>query len=115
MSKAKASEHAPKNVIAVLDERGLISQITESGLPEAAATGMLSVYCGWDATRPSLQIGNLVPIMMLAHFQRAGHRPLLLVGGRHRHDWRSQRQIGRAGAAQHRAGGRKRRAYPPAA
>jgi tyrosyl-tRNA synthetase len=80
MGKAKASEHAPKNVIAVLDERGLVSQITESGLPEAAATGMLSVYCGWDATRPSLQIGNLVPIMMLAHFQRAGHRPILLVG-----------------------------------
>ena len=81
MGKAMASEHAPKNVIAVLDERGLVSQITESGLPEAAATGMLSVYCGWDPSRPSLQIGNLVPIMMLAHFQRAGHRPLLLVGG----------------------------------
>lgn len=77
---AKANE-SPKHVIAVLEERGLISQITESGLPEAAATGMLSVYCGWDASAPSLQIGNLVPIMMLAHFQRAGHRPLLLVGG----------------------------------
>jgi tyrosyl-tRNA synthetase len=70
-----------KNVISVLEERGLISQITESSLPEAAATGMLSVYCGWDPTSPSLQIGNLVPIMILAHFQRAGHRPLLLVGG----------------------------------
>ncbi len=75
------SKESPKNVIAVLQERGLISEITESGLPEAAATGMLSVYCGWDPSRPSLQIGNLVPIMMLAHFQRAGHRPLLLVGG----------------------------------
>ncbi len=75
------SKASPKNVIAVLQERGLISEITESGLPEAAATGMLSVYCGWDPSRPSLQIGNLVPIMMLAHFQRAGHRPLLLVGG----------------------------------
>lgn len=78
MVKSKAS---PKNVIAVLQERGLISEITESGLPEAAATGMLSVYCGWDPSRPSLQVGNLVPIMILAHFQRAGHRPLLLVGG----------------------------------
>jgi tyrosyl-tRNA synthetase len=77
MAKAKAS---PKNVIAVLEERGLVSQITESGLPEAAATGMLSVYCGWDASAPSLQVGNLVPIMVLAHFQRAGHRPLLLLG-----------------------------------
>ncbi|HET9980372.1 MAG TPA: tyrosine--tRNA ligase, partial [Ktedonobacterales bacterium] len=70
-----------KNVITVLEERGLIAEMTESGLPEAAATGMLSVYCGWDPSRPSLQIGNLVPIMILAHFQRAGHRPLLLVGG----------------------------------
>lgn len=78
MVKAKAS---PKNVVTVLEKRGFISQITESGLPEAAAKGMLSVYCGWDPSRPSLQIGNLVPIMMLAHFQRAGHRPLLLVGG----------------------------------
>ena len=108
MGKAKAAEHAPKNVIAVLDERGLISQITESGLPEAAATGMLSVYCGWDATRPSLQIGNLVPIMMLAHFQRAGHRPLLLVGGGTGMIGDPSGQIGRAGAAQHRAGRRKR-------
>jgi tyrosyl-tRNA synthetase len=78
MVKSKAST---KNVIAVLQERGLISEMTESGLPEAAAAGMLSVYCGWDPSRPSLQIGNLVPIMILAHFQRAGHRPLLLVGG----------------------------------
>ncbi|HEU5348837.1 MAG TPA: tyrosine--tRNA ligase, partial [Ktedonobacterales bacterium] len=78
MAKAKAPA---KNVIAVLQERGLISQITESGLPEAAATGTLTVYCGWDPSRPSLQIGNLVPIMILAHFQRAGHRPLLLTGG----------------------------------
>lgn len=80
VARAKGKE-SPKNVIAVLEERGLISQITESNLPEAAATGMLSVYCGWDPSRPSLQIGNLVPIMILAHFQRAGHRPLLLVGG----------------------------------
>ena len=79
---AKATAKAPtKNVITVLEERGLIAEMTESGLPAAAATGMLSVYCGWDPSRPSLQIGNLVPIMILAHFQRAGHRPLLLVGG----------------------------------
>src|SRR5690349_22632069 len=76
---AKATAKAPtKNVITVLEERGLISEITESGLPEAAAAGMLSVYCGWDPSRPSLQIGNLVPIMMLCHFQRGGDRTLLV-------------------------------------
>jgi tyrosyl-tRNA synthetase len=77
------SEHPipQENVIAVLKERGLISQMTESGLPEAAADGRLYVYCGFDVTAPSQQVGNLVPVMVLAHFQRCGHRPILLVGG----------------------------------
>jgi tyrosyl-tRNA synthetase len=82
MLRVMSDEMNPQqNVIAVLEERGLISQVTESGLPEAAASEKLVVYCGWDPTKPSLQIGNLVPIMMLAHFQRHGHRPIALVGG----------------------------------
>jgi tyrosyl-tRNA synthetase len=68
-------------IVSVLEERGLVAQMTESGLPEAAARGPLTVYCGFDATAPSLQVGNLVPVMLLAHFQRHGHRPILLVGG----------------------------------
>ena len=77
------SKHVdPKtNVVTVLQERGLMSQLTESGLPEAAAGGQLYVYCGFDATAPSLQVGNLVPVMALAHFQRHGHRPIIVVGG----------------------------------
>lgn len=83
------SEHArphksgarEQNVVAVLQERGLVSQMTESGLPEAAAHGQLYVYCGFDPTAPSLHVGNLVPVMALAHFQRHGHRPILVVGG----------------------------------
>ena len=46
----------------------------------ALAAGSLTVYCGFDASYPSLQIGNLVPMMALAHFQRAGHRPIIVVG-----------------------------------
>ena len=69
------------NVVAVLEERGLIAQLTESGLPEAAADRQLYVYCGFDPTAPSLHVGNLVPVMVLAHFQRHGHRPILVVGG----------------------------------
>lgn len=69
------------NPITALRERGLMSQLTESGLPEAAASRQLYVYCGFDATAPSQQIGNLVPVMALAHFQRAGHRPILVIGG----------------------------------
>ena len=77
------SEHPipQANVIAVLRERGLLSQMTESGLPEAAADRQLYVYCGFDVSAPSQQVGNLVPVMVLAHFQRCGHRPILVVGG----------------------------------
>jgi tyrosyl-tRNA synthetase len=42
---------------------------------------MRSAYIGFDPTADSLHIGNLVPIMLLAHFQRAGHKPYALVGG----------------------------------
>src|SRR6476469_4458892 len=40
-----------------------------------------TAYCGFDPTAPSLHIGNLVPVMGLAHLQRAGHTPIALVGG----------------------------------
>jgi tyrosyl-tRNA synthetase len=79
MSESKSA--AEKNVIAVLQERGLLAQVTESDLPQAASAGPLVVYCGFDPTRSSLQIGNLVPVMILAHFQRHGHEPILVVGG----------------------------------
>jgi tyrosyl-tRNA synthetase len=78
---ANEAASAPGNVVEVLRARGLLSQITESELPEAAERGQLTVYCGFDATAPSQQIGNLVPIMALAHFQRHGHRPIIVAGG----------------------------------
>lgn len=75
------SNGARPNIVAVLRERGLIHQMTETGLAEAAARGRLTVYCGFDPSAPSLHLGNLVPVMALAHFQRCGHRPIALVGG----------------------------------
>jgi tyrosyl-tRNA synthetase len=75
------TQETTKNIVTVLQERGLVSQMTENGLYEAAASGPLTVYCGFDATAPSLHLGNLVPVMALAHFQRHGHRPILVVGG----------------------------------
>ena len=50
---------------------------TEEQLSEASTTG----YIGFDPTAPSLTVGNLVPIMLLVHYQRAGHKPIALVGG----------------------------------
>jgi len=69
------------NIVAVLEERGLVAQMTESDLAGAAAEGQLYVYCGFDPSRPSLQVGNLVPVMILGWFQRHGHRPIIVVGG----------------------------------
>src|SRR3954453_3024231 len=67
----------------LLDElswRGMIYQQTD-GLADALATAQVSAYVGFDPTAPSLHIGSLVPVMGLAHLQRAGHRPVALVGG----------------------------------
>ena len=66
-----------------LDElswRGLLAQSTE-GAAEALVAGQVSGYCGFDPTADSLHVGNLVAIMGLVHLQRAGHRPVALVGG----------------------------------
>src|SRR3982750_990282 len=67
----------------VLDElgwRGLVYQHTD-GVPAALAAGPVSAYIGFDPTGSSLHVGSLVPIMVLVHLQRFGHRPIALVGG----------------------------------
>lgn len=61
--------------------RGFINQITDPELPALLARESIRLYCGFDPTADSLHIGSLLPIMGLAHFQRAGHRPIALVGG----------------------------------
>jgi tyrosyl-tRNA synthetase len=69
-----------KNFIEELQWRGMLHDsmpTTEAHLLES----MRSAYVGFDPTSDSLHIGNLVPIMLLAHFQRCGHKPIALVGG----------------------------------
>ncbi len=62
--------------------RGLVHQCTNAeGLEQHLGSGSRSVYAGFDPTADSLTIGNLVPIMLLLHFQRAGHRPVVVMGG----------------------------------
>src|SRR5688500_566286 len=68
------------NFIDELRWRGLIQDImpgTEDQLNKESTTG----YIGFDPTADSLHIGSLVPILLLVHLQRAGHKPLALVGG----------------------------------
>ena len=60
--------------------RGMIHDMTP-GTEEQLKKEMTTAYIGFDPTADSLHIGNLVPIMLLAHFQRCGHKPIALVGG----------------------------------
>jgi tyrosyl-tRNA synthetase len=60
--------------------RGLLHDATP-GLAEALAEGPMTAYVGFDPTADSLHIGNLIPVMLLLHWQRAGGRPIALVGG----------------------------------
>jgi tyrosyl-tRNA synthetase len=66
----------------LLDERGYIHQVTDPETFDAlAAKAIVSAYVGYDATAPSLHVGNLVSIMLLRRLQQAGHRPIVLMGG----------------------------------
>ena len=66
-----------------LESRGLIKQSTiETDRLRSVLNGpYLSVYAGFDPTKSSLHVGHLIPIMILSHMQRAGHRPICVVGG----------------------------------
>ncbi len=68
------------NFIQELRWRGMIQDIMP-GTEEQLQKEMTTAYIGFDPTADSLHIGSLVPILLLVHFQRAGHRPIALVGG----------------------------------
>ena len=77
------------NVFDTLVERGFIAtnpdgspkQVTDLALKEILGKEQVSAYIGFDPTAPSLHIGNLLAIMSLAHLQKAGHRPIVIMGG----------------------------------
>lgn len=70
------------DIISELTWRGLIHQSTDpEGLPEWLRTGSRTLYVGFDPTADSLHVGHLVSLLMLRRFQRAGHRPIAVVGG----------------------------------
>lgn len=65
-----------------LEKRGLINQATDlEGLKKHLAESQVTLYCGFDPTADSLHIGHLLPITILKRFQKAGHRPIALIGG----------------------------------
>ena len=69
-----------KDFISEMRWRGMIHDMTP-GTEEQLQKEMTAGYIGFDPTADSLHIGNLVQIMLLVHFQRAGHKPIALVGG----------------------------------
>ncbi|MDR0574119.1 MAG: tyrosine--tRNA ligase [Tannerella sp.] len=68
------------NFVEELKWRGMVHDMTP-GTEEQLQKEMTSAYVGIDPTADSLHIGHLVGVMMLKHFQRAGHRPIALIGG----------------------------------
>ncbi len=70
------------HILDALKERGFLKQITfEDDLYKAFDAGMVTFYTGFDPTADSLHIGHYIPIMAMAHMQRAGHKPIALMGG----------------------------------
>lgn len=69
------------SIIEELSWRGLIAQSTDIEALTEATRKPITLYAGFDPTGPSLHAGHLVPLLVLARFQRAGHRPVVLAGG----------------------------------
>lgn len=69
-----------KNFVAELQWRGMVHDIMP-GTEDELLKGMTTAYIGFDPTSDSLHIGSLVPIIILVHLYRSGHKPIALVGG----------------------------------
>ncbi|BBB92121.1 MAG TPA: tyrosine--tRNA ligase [Methylomusa anaerophila] len=70
------------SVVDTLQERGFIQQLThEEEIKELLAKEKITFYVGFDPTADSLHVGHFLAMMSMAHMQRAGHRPICLIGG----------------------------------
>ena len=70
-----------QHVLDLLKERGFIAQMTFEDELYEQLKNPTTFYVGFDPTADSLHIGHYIPIMAMAHMQRAGHRPIALMGG----------------------------------
>lgn len=70
------------NIFETLQERGFVQQCTnEENVSRILSGKQITYYVGFDPTADSLHAGSLVPIMAMAHLQRAGHKPIAIIGG----------------------------------
>src|SRR5215471_537361 len=80
-TRRRAMSAYKSDFLQVLAERGFLHQISDAeGLDTKAKSGPITAYVGFDATAPSLHIGNLLTIMMLRWLQKSGHSPIALMG-----------------------------------
>lgn len=71
-----------ENVFNILEERGYIEQLTHPlEIKELLGKEAVTFYIGIDPTADSLHVGHFISLMVAAHMQKAGHRPIILVGG----------------------------------
>ena len=70
------------SVFDVLKERGFIKQLShEEEIQELFGKEKITFYIGFDPTADSLHVGHFIALMVMSHMQRAGHRPVCLLGG----------------------------------
>ncbi|MCP4578538.1 MAG: tyrosine--tRNA ligase [Deltaproteobacteria bacterium] len=70
-----------ENIFDIFKNRGFVEQVTDGDLVRKHLEAPVSCYIGFDPTANSLHVGSLLPIMSLVHMQRAGHRPIVVIGG----------------------------------
>jgi tyrosyl-tRNA synthetase len=70
-----------ENVLDIFEERGFVEQVTDKPLVSRMLEERVTCYIGFDPTAKSFHAGSLLPIMALVHMQRAGHRPIAVIGG----------------------------------
>ena len=70
-----------ENVLDIFEARGFVEQVTDRVLVSSLLENPTTCYIGFDPTAESFHVGSLLPIMSLVHMQRAGHRPIALIGG----------------------------------
>src|SRR5579875_2798281 len=77
------SDFKPRSdFLRLISERGYIHQCTDfEALDEAARSGVVTAYIGFDATAASYHVGNLLGMMLLRRLQQTGHRPIVVMGG----------------------------------
>jgi tyrosyl-tRNA synthetase len=81
-TKNKEVGKMPNSVFDILKERGFIAQLThEEEIKELLDKQKVTFYIGFDPTADSLHVGHFLQMMVMAHMQRAGHKPIAIIGG----------------------------------